>query len=84
MTMMLLNFTNELCNLVRNFEALHDLQPHVPQRESPHPIKVSMEIMFKDENMKAETIDILADLTLRARGRARALFNHATSADTDS
>ena len=57
--------------LVRNFEALHDLQPHVPQRESPHPIKKSvvipMEILFKDEKMKAETIDILTDLMKDAR-----------------
>ena len=52
--------------LVNEFKSLHDLQPHLPERESPHPVKksmvVPMEILFKDEIRKADTIEILSDL----------------------
>ena len=52
--------------LVAEFKSLNDLQPHLPQRESPHPIQktvvVPMQILFKDEKFKAETIEILSDL----------------------
>ena len=52
--------------LVAKFKSLNNLQPHLPQRESPHPIQktvvVPMQILFKDEKFKAETIQILSDL----------------------
>ena len=46
--------------MVAEFKSLHDLQPHLPQHESPHPVQKSvvipMQILFKDEKFKSDTI----------------------------
>ena len=56
--------------LISEFKSLDDLQSHLPQRGSPHPIwktvVVPMQILFKDEKLKAETIDILLELMKNA------------------
>ena len=55
--------------MVAEFKSLHDLQPYLPQRESPHPVQKSvvipMEILFKDERFKSDMIEILSDLNER-------------------
>ena len=52
--------------LVSEFNSLKDLKPYVPPRQSPHPVRrtivAPMEILFKDEKHKSETIDILTEL----------------------
>lgn len=52
--------------LVSEFKSLKALQSHVPVRHSPHPVQkttvVPMQILFKDEKYKSDTIDILSQL----------------------
>lgn len=52
--------------LIDEFPSLSDLKPHLPHRHSPHPVQkseaVPMQILFKDEKYKAETIEILSQL----------------------
>lgn len=57
--------------LVEEFDCLKDLKPHVPGRQSPHPVRPAsvapMCILFKDEKYKAETIEILRELVVNAK-----------------
>ena len=52
--------------LVFAFSYLGDLQKFLPSRKSPHAVQksvvVPMQILFKDEKYKSETIEILSDL----------------------
>ena len=52
--------------LVSEFISLSDLQTFLPPRESPHAtsksVVVPMQILFKDEKYKSETIEILSNL----------------------
>ena len=54
--------------LVKEFKSLNDLSALVPKRTSPHPVLKARVapmkiILFKDEKYKAETIDILSQLS---------------------
>ena len=57
--------------LVDEFECLKKLKPHVPCRQSPHPMRTAtvapMCILFKDEKYKDETIEILRQLMTDAK-----------------
>ena len=52
--------------LVSKFISLSDLQTFLPPRESPHAtsksVVVPMQILFKNEKYKSETIEILSNL----------------------
>ena len=52
--------------LVFAFSSLGDLQKFLPSRKSPHAVQksvvVPMQILFKDEKYKSETIEILSEL----------------------
>jgi hypothetical protein len=54
--------------LVENFTDLADLQCYVPPTEPIHPPQksevVPMKILFKDEKLKSDTIDILTQLMM--------------------
>ena len=56
--------------LVENFTDLADLQSYVPPMEPIHPPEksevVPMKILFKDEKLKSDTIDILTQLMMDA------------------
>lgn len=56
--------------LVEEFDCLHDLKPHVPCHQNPHPVRsptvAPMSILFKDEKYKAETIEIIRELMANA------------------
>lgn len=57
--------------LVEEFDCLHDLKPHVPCHQSPHPTRspnvAPMAILFKDEKYKAETVEIIRELMADAK-----------------
>ena len=57
--------------LVDEFPSLSSLKHLVPPRQTLHPCRKAtvapMEILFKDEKYKAETIDILTQLTEDAK-----------------
>ena len=59
-----IQFTMEF--LVQEFKCLKSISPHVPPRQSPHPVKTPtvapMPILFRDEKYKAETIEIIGQL----------------------
>lgn len=68
--------------LVREFASLKDLKCHIPARKGPHPVRTPkvapMQILFKDEKYKAETIEIVRqlmdDATLSGKAEVRQLF----------
>ena len=73
--------------LVSEFNSLKDLKPHVPPRQSPHPVRrtivAPMEILFKDEKYKSETIDILTELmkdaALTGQPQVNNLYTHVVT-----
>ena len=52
--------------LVQEFTSLENLECYVPVRKSPYPVQTPqvapMEILFRDEKYKAETIEIIRQL----------------------